>query len=241
MPVSLRSAPGRGSSLSAVPDCLPRGAAWCDARRSCPPPRRGQSPRRCCRRPPPAIFGRAAAGGSLAFTQHRGELAAFDLAQFDMIKYIHLGLLSEPQVHRKARPVSGLHLRLFAHVPTTACRGRHATPLPRQPTLGSSDGPHHRASWLYPTPTRRRPKHRATCCPGKSAHPKMTENQPVKTSVHRFSRLGLWCRLATTKTRAGPSLCQVGHLDRQHTRVFLVGDYAPRKDINEILSRGGSR
>jgi hypothetical protein len=105
----------------------------------------------------------------------------FDLAQFDMIKYIHLGLLSEPQVHRKARPVSGLHLRLVAHVPTTACRGRHATPLPRQPTLGSSDGPHHRASWLYPTPTRRRPKHRATCCPGKSAHPKMTENQPVKT------------------------------------------------------------
>ena len=165
----------------------------------------------------------------------------FDLAQFDMIKYIHLGLLSEPQVHRKARPVSGLHLRLVAHVPTTACRGRHATPLPRQPILGSSDGPHHRASWLYPTPTRRRPKHRATCCPGKSAHPKMTENQPVKTSVHRFSRLGLWCRLATTKTRAGPSLCQVGHLDRQHTRVFLVGDYAPRKDINEILSRGGSR
>jgi hypothetical protein len=33
---------------------------------------------------------------------------------------------------------------------------------------------------------RRRPKHRATCCPGKSAHPKMTENQPVKTSVQRY-------------------------------------------------------
>ena len=33
------------------------------------------------------------AGGSLAFTQHRGELAAFGLAQFDMIKHIHLGLL----------------------------------------------------------------------------------------------------------------------------------------------------
>src|SRR5712672_231778 len=30
------------------------------------------------------------------------------------------------------------------------------------------------------------PKHRATCCPGKSAHPKMTENQPVKTSVQRY-------------------------------------------------------
>ena len=145
------------------------------------------------------------AGGTLAFTQHRGELAAFGLAQFDMIKYIHLGLLVGAQdestyeskirrcasfqwarLHRKARPVSGLHLRLLAHVPTTARRGRHATPLPRQPTFGSPDGPHHRASWLYPTPTRRRPKHRATCCPGKSAHPKMTENQPVKTFVQRY-------------------------------------------------------
>jgi hypothetical protein len=28
------------------------------------------------------------------------------------------------RLHRKARPVSGLHLRLFAHVPTTARRGR---------------------------------------------------------------------------------------------------------------------
>src|SRR3984893_9125033 len=74
------------------------------------------------------------AGGSLAFTQHRGELAAFGLAQFDMIKYIHLGLLvgapdestyeskirrcasfQWARLHRKARPVSGLHLRLFAH------------------------------------------------------------------------------------------------------------------------------
>jgi hypothetical protein len=94
LPVSLRSAPGRGSSLSAVPDCLPRGAAWCDARRSCPPPRRGQSPRRCCRRPPPAIFGRAAAGGSLAFTQHRGELAAF-----------RLGSVRHDKVHSSRPPV----------------------------------------------------------------------------------------------------------------------------------------
>jgi hypothetical protein len=27
------------------------------------------------------------------------------------------------RLHRKARPVSGLYLRLLAHVPTTACRG----------------------------------------------------------------------------------------------------------------------
>src|SRR6202048_997767 len=68
------------------------------------------------------------------------------------------------------RTVSRLHLRVLAHVPTTACRGRHATPLPRQHTLGSSDGPHHRASWLSPATTGPRPKHRASCCPGKSAH-----------------------------------------------------------------------
>ena len=38
LPVSLRSAPGRGSSLSAAPDCLPRSAAWCGRRSSRRPP-----------------------------------------------------------------------------------------------------------------------------------------------------------------------------------------------------------
>ncbi len=77
------------------------------------------------------------AGGSLAFAQQRGELTAFGLAQFDTITYIHLGLLvggpdestdeskirrcaslQRARLHRKARPVPGLHLRLLAHVPT---------------------------------------------------------------------------------------------------------------------------
>ena len=76
------------------------------------------------------------AGGSLAFAQHRGEFTAFGLAQFDPITYIYLGLLvgepdestneskirrrSQPQrskLHRKARPVSGIYLRIHAPAP----------------------------------------------------------------------------------------------------------------------------
>src|SRR6266481_5581818 len=91
LPVSLRSAPGRGSSLSA---------------RS----RLPSTKRRLVRytvEPPTAhrarnFFIAAAgsgrqqylgalefAGGSFAFAQHRGEFTAFGLAQFDPITYIH--------------------------------------------------------------------------------------------------------------------------------------------------------
>src|SRR5208282_845838 len=95
------------------------------------------------------------------------------------ITYIHLGLLvGEPDestneskirrrpplqrasLHRKARPILGLHLRLLAHVPAFAGRGRHATPLPRQPTLGPPYGPRPRTSQPDPSPTRHRPQHR---------------------------------------------------------------------------------
>src|SRR6478672_9034710 len=52
------------------------------------------------------------AGGSFAFTQHRGELIAFGLAQFDPITYIHPDLLvggpdeskSESKIRRRSRP-----------------------------------------------------------------------------------------------------------------------------------------
>src|SRR5260221_5413611 len=43
--------------------------------------------------------------------------------------------------HPKTRPGSGLHLCLCPHVPPAARRSRHATPLPRHSTFGSSDGP----------------------------------------------------------------------------------------------------
>jgi transposase len=75
------------------------------------------------------------AGGSFALAQHRSEFTAFGLAQFDPIAYIHSDLLiggpdesineskirrrAQPQrsqLHRKTRPVSGLHLHLLAHV-----------------------------------------------------------------------------------------------------------------------------
>src|ERR1700732_3374636 len=137
LPVSLRSAPGRGSSLSArsrLPSTKRRLVRY-----TVEPP---TATARAIVRRQQYLGALELAGGSLAFTQHRGELAAFGLAQFDMIKYIHLGLLvgapdestyeskirrcasfQWARLHRKARPVSGLHLRLFAHVPTTACRG----------------------------------------------------------------------------------------------------------------------
>src|SRR5580692_5326510 len=145
------------------------------------------------------------AGGMLAPAQHRGERLAFGLAQFNSISYIHLDLLvggpnestdeskirrcSSPQwarLYRKAGPVSGLHLRLFAHLPTPACRGRHAAPLPRQPTLGPPDGPYPRTRRLDPASAGRPPKHRTPHCPRKLARPKITENKPVKTSVTRY-------------------------------------------------------
>src|ERR1700680_3366007 len=141
----------------------------------------------------------------LAPTQQHDELVAFALAQFDSITYIHLGLLvggtdesideskirrcSSPQwakLYRKTGPVSGLHLRLFAHLPTPACRGRHAAPLPRQPTLGPPDGPYPRTSRPHPAAARRPPQHRTPRCPGRLAHPKIAQNQPVKTSVTRY-------------------------------------------------------
>ena len=97
------------------------------------------------------------AGGPFAFAQHRGEFAAFGLAQFDPVTYIHRDLLfgepdeptnkskirrcSKPQrsrLHRQARPVPGLHLYLLAHVPTPARRDRHAARLSSQPALRST-------------------------------------------------------------------------------------------------------
>src|SRR5580704_12520600 len=83
------------------------------------------------------------AGGMLAPAQHRGELVAFRLAQFDPVTYIHLGLLlgspdessdeskirqppppRRAKLHRKARPVPGLHLHVRMHVPTPTRRDR---------------------------------------------------------------------------------------------------------------------
>src|SRR5450759_2052363 len=169
LPVSLRSAPGRGSSLS--------------ARSRLPSTKRRFRARN--------LFIAAAgigrqqylgalefAGGSFALAQHRGEFTTFGLAQFDPITYIHPDLLvggpdestneskirrrSQPQcsrLHRKARPVPGFHLHLLAHLPMPARRDRYAAPLSSQPTLGPPDDRHARTKWPHSASTRRRPKH----------------------------------------------------------------------------------
>src|SRR5580704_4147986 len=141
LPVSLRSAPGRGSSLSAR-SRLPSAPLG--------PVHGGTAHRHRARN----LFVAAAGigrqqylgalqltGGSFAFAQHRGQFTAFGLAQFDPITYIHLDLLvggpdestneskirrcsQRSRLHRKARPVPGLHLHLFSHVPAPARRNR---------------------------------------------------------------------------------------------------------------------
>src|SRR6202045_3746331 len=145
------------------------------------------------------------AGSMLAPAQHHGEFVAFGLAQFDSITYIHLDLLvggpdestHESKIRRrasprgarlygKAGPISGLHLCLFAPFQTSACRGRHAAPLLRQSALGPPDGPYPRTSRPDPASARRPSKHRTARCPGRLAHPKIIQNQPVKTSVTRY-------------------------------------------------------
>src|SRR3981189_2692245 len=146
LPVSLRSAPGRGSSLSArsrLPSTKRRLVRY-----TVEPAHRHRAGNLFIAA---AGIGRQQdlgalgfAGGSFALAQHRGELTAFGLAQFDPITYIHSDLLvggpdestneskirrrAQPQhsrLHRKARPVPGLHLHLYAHVPTPARRDRH--------------------------------------------------------------------------------------------------------------------
>src|SRR6266567_6445482 len=195
LPVSLRSAPGRGSSLSARSRLPPLG-----------PVHGGTAHRYRAGN----LFIAAAgigrqqdlgalefAGGSFAFAQHRGELTAFGLAQFDPITYIHLDLLvggpdestneskirrrAQPQhsrLHRKARSVPGLHLHLRAHVPTPARRDRHAAPLSSQPAFGPPDDRDPRTKWSHSASTRGRPKYPNPRCSGRPAHPKLARNQP---------------------------------------------------------------
>src|SRR6266481_4993208 len=138
LPVSLRSAPGRGSSLNArsrLPSTKRRLVRY-----TVEPPTATARAISSSLRPASAasnIWARLSLRAAhLPFAQHRGEFIAFGLAQFDPITYIHLDLLvggpdestneskirrrAQPQrsrLHRKARPVSGFHLHLLAHVP----------------------------------------------------------------------------------------------------------------------------
>src|SRR5690348_4747961 len=157
LPVSLRSAPGRGSSLSA---------------RS----RLPSTKRRLVRytvEPPtptlPAISSLAGpgvggqqdlrslelAGRMLATAEQRPEFSALDLAEVDPIAYVH-GVppcsrhapTTESDgrresfgknLHAQAGAVSGLYPPLYAAPPQTPSRDRHAGIFSRQPALGSPD------------------------------------------------------------------------------------------------------
>src|SRR4249920_2943319 len=149
LPVSLRRAPGRGSSLSAAA-------------------RLPSTKRRLVR-----VYGRAAdadasgdllivgaairrqqnlrafelARPTLAAAQQSGQLVAFALVEFDPIAYIHPCLLwlrhgpateSDGQIespgknlHAEAGPVSGVYPPLYALTLPTPGRNRHAAILPR--------------------------------------------------------------------------------------------------------------
>src|SRR5882757_8176772 len=109
LPVSLRSAPGRGSSLSArsrLPSTKRRLVRY-----TVEPAHRHRAGN---------LFIAAAgsgrqqdlgalefAGGSFALAQHRGELTAFGLAQFDPITYIHSDLLVGDRTNRQMNRKSG--------------------------------------------------------------------------------------------------------------------------------------
>ena len=207
LPLSLRSAPGRGSSLSArsrLPSTKRRLVRYTV-----------EPPTATVRAISSSLWPASAASkiwarlslraARLPPAQHRGEFTAFGLAQFDPITYIHLGLLvggpdestdeskirrrSQPQrsrLHGKARPVSGLHLHLLAHVPTPARRGRHAATFRRQPAFGPPDGRDARTKRPHSPSAGRRQKHRAPRCSERPANPELARNQPVKTTVTRY-------------------------------------------------------
>src|SRR5450755_1452088 len=205
LPVSLRSAPGRGSSLSArsrLPSTKRRLVRYTVE----PPTATVRAISSCAA----AGIGRQQylgalelAGSSFAFAQHRGQFTAFGLAQFDPITYIHLDLLvggpdestneskirrrsQRSRLHRKARPVPGLHLHLFSHVPAPARRNRYAVPLSSQPARGPPDDRDARTKWPHSASTRRRQKHPNPGSSGRFAHPRLAQNQPVIITVPTY-------------------------------------------------------
>src|SRR5208282_1896128 len=100
-----------------------------------------------------------------------------------------IGRRSQPQrsrVHQKARPVPGLHLRLFAHVPAPTRRDRYAAPLSSQPALGPPDDRDARTKWPHSASTRCRQKHPNPGCSGRLADPRLAQNQPVIFTVRRY-------------------------------------------------------
>src|ERR1700722_11632140 len=169
LPVSLRSAPGRGSSLSA---------------RSRLPSTKRRLVRYTVEPPTPTLLLFVAGPGiggqqnlrsleparrMLAAAEQRPQCGALDLAEVDPIAYIHGVPPSsrrasttesdgrresfDKNLHAQAGAVSGLYPPLYAVAPQTSGRNRHPGIFPRQPAFGSPDGadagtsrPHHKAT-----------------------------------------------------------------------------------------------
>src|SRR3954471_20114426 len=156
LPLSLRAAPGRGSSSSA---------------RSTPPSPKRRLTRETVETPtwrlmatvssatPASAASRIWARLSLraADAGHGAKLAALDLAQLDPVAYVHGALLDRgrhgsgvwcasasdgPRSHGEAGSVPGLHRRLHARERSSAGRSRPAAPFRRQRAIGAPDGGH---------------------------------------------------------------------------------------------------
>src|SRR6266850_4518823 len=207
LPVSLRSAPGRGSSLSArsrLPSTKRRLVRYtvepltATAQAISSSLRPASAASRICARlslrtarlPLLNIAVSSSRSAWLNSTRYRTFIAASFVGgpdeSTDESKIRRRPSYRPAKLHRQARPVSGFHLRLFAHVPPAASRNRHAAPLPRQPTFGPPDGRHPLTKWIDPTSTRCRSKHRTPRASRSTAHPRMARNQPVKITVTRY-------------------------------------------------------
>ena len=180
--VSLRSAPARGSSFSAGFEIAFNEAALGPVNgRAADSDRRGNS-----------VVAETAVGEqnclfdlasvTLAAAHQRGEFTPLGLVQFDMVAYVHPGFLANCEgpstysglpinrlarvpsspVHRQARSVPGLHLRLQPYLPPTARGSRHAAALPSLATQRPSDGAHPRTRRPHQAEPRRPAQHRAS-------------------------------------------------------------------------------
>ena len=117
------------------------------------------------------------AGVMLSAAHQRGEFTPLGFAQFDVVAYVHPGLLANREaqtnqamnqlfgtcprlpVHRQTRSVPGLHLRLQPYLPPTARGSRHAAALPSLATQRASDGAHPRTRRPHQADRGRRAQH----------------------------------------------------------------------------------
>src|SRR5450432_89018 len=84
---------------------------------------------------------------------------------------------------REAGSLSRFHPYLFVHVRTAARRGRHPAPFPRQPAVSPPDDRHPRTERLHSPSARRPTKHRDSLAARKLAYPRMARYQNVKITA----------------------------------------------------------